>query len=162
MGKGINLKPKIFGILLIGLSLFHSELRGAPNSGSVILSNAIGYLGRPYVDGAPTNKEAKYDDGDSKWGGIFSPEGAYSGGFDCSGLVSWCAALRRHYFTWQLPKLTDSIKQEDLQPGDLLLRPGKHVVIFEEWVSQIGTNTIVFNFFKDCFKKMVRNSCINY
>jgi hypothetical protein len=43
MGKRINLKPKIFEILLIGLSLFHSEIKGAPNSGSVIVNNAIGY-----------------------------------------------------------------------------------------------------------------------
>jgi hypothetical protein len=119
----------------LGLLLFPSGIRGAVNSGDVIVSNAIRYLGRPYVLGAPTNKEEEYGGG-----GIFSVEGEYTGGFDCSGLVSWCAGLRRHYFTSELPTLTDSIGWGSLQPGDLLLGSG-HVLIFEKWVQKEGTNT---------------------
>jgi hypothetical protein len=130
---------KTFSCLLIAFLLV-SEAKGAINPGGTIVSNAIGYLGRPYVKGAPFNKEAEYDDGNNKWGGIFSPQGAYTGGFDCSGLVSWCAGLRRHFFTWELYKLTDSIKWENLQPDDRLLGSG-HTLIFEKWVSKIGTKT---------------------
>jgi hypothetical protein len=127
---------KYFFLLYIGFSFFPHEIRGAVNPESVIVSNAIGYLGRSYSEiGEPLNKEREYGGGgiiDYDWGGAV----------DCSGLVSLCAGLRRHYFvsTGDMDLYTNPINWESLRPGDLLLG-SKHVLIFEKWVFQEGTDT---------------------
>ncbi|MEW6680869.1 MAG: hypothetical protein AB1297_07645, partial [bacterium] len=126
----------LFLVCLGGLLLFPAEIKGAVNSGDVIVSNAIGYLGRSYSTiGEPSNKEAEYGGG-----GIMDYN--WSGAVDCSGLVSLCAGLRRHYFvsTGDMDLYTDSISWENLQAGDLLLG-SSHVLIFEKWIQKEGTNT---------------------
>ena len=55
-----------------------------------------------------------------------------SKGVDCSGFVSraWNAG---HNSTSSLPNISDEIKILELRPGDILNRPGKHVVLFEKF-----------------------------
>jgi hypothetical protein len=53
-------------------------------------------------------------------------------GIDCSGFVSRCWRLSRSYSTAQLPEITAPIRWGDLQPGDILLKPG-HVLLFGAW-----------------------------
>jgi hypothetical protein len=49
-------------------------------------------------------------------------------GIDCSGFISRCWGLDRHYDTRDLPALCDPIAWEDLRMGDILLKEG-HVVM---------------------------------
>lgn len=64
-------------------------------------------------------------------------EAAVSGhavGIDCSGLVSRAWRLPRSYSTRELPDLCDPLDSyEDLQPGDILNRFNRHVLIFSKW-----------------------------
>ncbi len=65
----------------------------------------------------------------------------YAAGVDCSGLVSRCWGLPRPYSTSQLPSICrplDSI--DELEPGDILLRPGEHVQIFVRWENKQHTH----------------------
>lgn len=58
----------------------------------------------------------------------------YAAGIDCSGLVSRCWGLPRPYSTRQLPSICEPLARvSELQPGDVLLRPGEHVQIFVQW-----------------------------
>jgi hypothetical protein len=123
----------LFLLFLGGLLLFPSLIKGAVNSDNVIGSNATGYLGRSYEWGDPPNKETEYGGG-----GIM--DYGFPEGMDCSGLVSLCAGLRRHYFVKDIDLYTDSITWENLQPGDLLLG-SSYVLIFEKWVEKEGTDT---------------------
>ncbi len=60
-------------------------------------------------------------------------------GTDCSGLVSYCWRLSRHFGTSELSQfssLTDNTHfniYKDLRPGDALLSPGHHVVLFDKY-----------------------------
>ncbi len=59
----------------------------------------------------------------------------YAAGIDCSGFVSRCWRLERPYSTRELGALCRELPSEkDLQPGDIMLRPGVHVVLFIRWV----------------------------
>jgi len=88
------------------------------------------------------------------WGGFCTVEefqqaiadGAYAGnitdsrdhkrgrqciGVDCSGLVTACWGLPAKYGTAGLPSVASKLgTTDDLLPGDVLLLPGKHVMIF--------------------------------
>jgi hypothetical protein len=50
-------------------------------------------------------------------------------GIDCSGFVSRCLGLPRHFSTPELPSICDPIAWEDLRTGDLILKKG-HVLMF--------------------------------
>lgn len=71
-------------------------------------------------------------------------------GVDCSGFVSRCWGLKRHYSTRELPMLCDPVRWEDLQTGDILNSHNNHVVLFARWLDparewmlvwQAGTET---------------------
>lgn len=65
----------------------------------------------------------------------------YAAGIDCSGLVSRCWGLSRPYSTRQLPSVCEPLERvSDLQPGDVLLRPGEHVQIFVRWENDERTH----------------------
>jgi len=56
-------------------------------------------------------------------------------GIDCSGLVSYCWGLSRHYGTSEIAKFAQPAPEsfdvfKDLKPGDALNRPGVHIVLF--------------------------------
>jgi|GEM_PF-3158410 len=56
-------------------------------------------------------------------------------GIDCSGLVSRCWALAWKYGTWHLDNISVPVSWDNLQQGDILLKPGSHVIIFDQWYS---------------------------
>ena len=86
----------------------------AVNPGDVIVSNALEQLGKPYQGGQPPNKEYTY-------GAIFDLDN-WTGGFDCSGLVSYCGELRRHYSVSQgdFSSFVDGTTWRGMQGGDLI------------------------------------------
>jgi len=98
-----------------------------PNSGSEIASIADTYIGTPYLSGYPNNKEWNY-------GGLFDESTLTA--FDCSGLVSWAAGLRRHYTVDELLTtfVTGVAGWYDVQQGDIL-SDGDHVMIFDYWMN---------------------------
>ncbi len=58
----------------------------------------------------------------------------FAGGIDCSGFVSRCWRLDRPYSTRELPALCNPLPSwDDLQPGDILIIPGQHVLMFISW-----------------------------
>lgn len=58
----------------------------------------------------------------------------YAAGIDCSGLVSRCWRLPRPYSTRELGALCTPLPDfSALQPGDIALKPGVHVILFVEW-----------------------------
>lgn len=60
-------------------------------------------------------------------------------GMDCSGLVSVCWQLPKKLSTRDLGALCDQIAYADLQPGDILLKAGSHVMFFDRFA---GENTV--------------------
>lgn len=58
---------------------------------------------------------------------------------DCSGYVSYTWKLGRGYTTSTLPQVATPIKKEDLQPGDILLAPSHHVILFGGWANAAHT-----------------------
>ncbi len=59
---------------------------------------------------------------------------AHAAGLDCSGFVSRCLKLPSVHDTRQLPAVCDPLPATtDLQPGDLLNIPGRHVVLCGGW-----------------------------
>jgi hypothetical protein len=58
----------------------------------------------------------------------------HAAGLDCSGFVSRCLKLPTVHDTRQLPSVCDPLPDAgDLQPGDLLNIPGRHVVLCGGW-----------------------------
>ncbi len=65
---------------------------------------------------------------------------------DCSGLVSYSWSLKAPGLTTSgfLPGTASYIPMQDLQPGDALIRPGHHMVLFKAWKNQsAGTATVI-------------------
>ena len=65
---------------------------------------------------------------------------------DCSGFVSYAWGLRAPGLTTRgfVPGAAKYIPMQDLQPGDALIRPGSHVVLFKKWVNKDkGTAVVV-------------------
>ncbi|MEP2776800.1 MAG: hypothetical protein ABJQ29_11440 [Luteolibacter sp.] len=58
-------------------------------------------------------------------------------GIDCSGFVSRCWKLPAHVSTPHLPELCDPIEWEDVQAGDMLLRPGHAVLVHYKDVESV-------------------------
>ena len=55
----------------------------------------------------------------------------YAIGLDCSGLVAICWKLQKKLSTKALPTITTKLESvNELLPGDILLKPGSHVMIF--------------------------------
>ena len=58
----------------------------------------------------------------------------YAAGIDCSGLVSRCWRLERPYSTRELGALCTTLPDfTAMKPGDIALKPGVHVILFEAW-----------------------------
>lgn len=64
---------------------------------------------------------------------------------DCSGFVSMCYNLRydsgapKSLTTRSLPGVSESISKASLAHGDMMLKPGTHVVIFWKWADEAHT-----------------------
>lgn len=68
-------------------------------TGQSLVDEARNWIGYPYIWGDPPNKNwtgQKGFDG-LHWYGYAFDMSRWQGGFDCSGLVSYCAGLRRHF-----------------------------------------------------------------
>lgn len=62
---------------------------------------------------------------------------------DCSGFVSMCWELSKPGLTTStLHTVANNITKNELQPGDALLCPGHHVVLFVGWSSSDKTHYI--------------------
>ena len=57
----------------------------------------------------------------------------FAAGVDCSGFVSRCWRLSRPWSTRELPSLCTPLGWEELRTGDILIVPGRHVLMFIEW-----------------------------
>jgi len=58
----------------------------------------------------------------------------FAAGVDCSGFVSRCWRLDRPFSTRELPALCTRLPSwEDLRTGDILIVPGRHVLLFIQW-----------------------------
>lgn len=56
----------------------------------------------------------------------------YTVGLDCSGLVAICWAMDKKLSTRALTQVAEVLPSiDDLLPGDILLKPGSHVMIFQ-------------------------------
>jgi hypothetical protein len=53
---------------------------------------------------------------------------------DCSGYVSMAWQLSSSLTTWDFDSICTTIGKNDLQKGDILLKPDTHVLIFHQWV----------------------------
>lgn len=62
-----------------------------------------------------------------------------------SGLVSYAWGLKAPGVTTKgfLPGAAKYIPMQDLQPGDALIRPGSHVVLFRKWTNKDKGTAIV-------------------
>lgn len=64
----------------------------------------------------------------------------YAAGIDCSGFVSRCWRLERPYSTRELATLCTPLQDfGELQAGDILLKPGVHVILFVKWANEQKT-----------------------
>ncbi len=64
----------------------------------------------------------------------------YAAGIDCSGFVSRCWRLERPHSTRELGALCTALPSEkELRPGDIMLCPGVHVVMFLRWLNEDKT-----------------------
>eukprot|EP01006_Ploeotia_vitrea_P020494 TRINITY_DN52787_c0_g1_i1.p1 TRINITY_DN52787_c0_g1~~TRINITY_DN52787_c0_g1_i1.p1 ORF type:complete len:272 (+),score=11.75 TRINITY_DN52787_c0_g1_i1:24-818(+) len=65
----------------------------------------------------------------------------YCGSFrcDCSGYVSYCWDLPYGYTTSTLHEVAHEITKDELQPGDAMLCPADHVVLFMGWANSQKT-----------------------
>lgn len=58
----------------------------------------------------------------------------FAAGVDCSGFVSRCWRLSRPFSTRELPALSVPLASwEELKTGDILITPGRHVLLFIRW-----------------------------
>jgi hypothetical protein len=109
---------------------FNVSVSGKVRSGSEIVNEAKIYWNdeREYLEGEPPNKEEIYGGG-----GVFDLGARWTGKFDCSGLVSLCAGLRRHYYVkdGSLQEFLDQISREDRQIGDIV-KNSDHAMIYEK------------------------------
>lgn len=63
-------------------------------------------------------------------------------GMDCSGLVSVCWQLPKKLSTRDLGALCDEISYDELQPGDILLKAGSHVMFFSRKMNEGHFETV--------------------
>jgi len=82
---------------------------------------------------------AHSDNDCQQWG-----DPSWATGEDCSGLVSRAWDLPYKHSTSMLPGISDTIPYDSLKPGDVLDKPGSHVVIFYAWVDSAHTQLLVY------------------
>ncbi len=82
---------------------------------------------------------AHSDNDCQQWG-----DPSWATGEDCSGLVSRAWKLPNKHSTRMLPGISDTIPYDSLKPGDVLDKPGSHVVIFYSWVDSAHTQLLIY------------------
>ncbi len=78
--------------------------------------------------------------------GVPYSQSDYYGGYrtDCSGFVSMAWKLSDSLNTNTLDQVSHRIDKDDLKAGDILLRAGVHVAIFEKWADAAHTEYYVY------------------
>lgn len=66
-------------------------------------------------------------------------------GNDCSCFVTyaWDYNMKTKYGTSTLQQITRKISYNDLQPGDIINKPGNHVVMFVKWANSSKTEMVI-------------------
>lgn len=67
----------------------------------------------------------------------------WAAGTDCSGLVSRCWELPSRHITTSLVGVSQQIAAPTLLRGDVMNKPGSHVMMFLEWFTPCTTMTVV-------------------
>ncbi len=94
----------------------------------------------------PTSFQQGLDAGKAA-GDVFTPEkrqllhravSDHAVGVDCSGFVSRCWGLPRHYSTRELAQVAQPIRNPEvnLRPGDILNRHNDHVMLFARYLPE--------------------------
>jgi len=122
------MKTKRYTIITLSIFLLVVELFAA-RPGDEIVSNATFYIGRRYKLGQPPNIT---ETNITTFPGRYVYKDRYvwdflswTGEFDCSGLVSLCAALRRHFNCSEIQSyFTVPVDWDKWSVGDLVIRSG--------------------------------------
>lgn len=84
---------------------------------------------------------------------------------DCSGYVSmvWRTDQRVNYWTGNLATVSNRIPSSTMQPGDVLLLPGKHTLIFLGWANESKTKFHLFEEYRTGTPaRFVKNASLSY
>jgi len=134
-----------FRALVLLLSILLVEQSFAIVTGQALVDEARNWLGYPYIWGDPPNKTWSGQKGFDNfyWYGVLWDWNNWHGGFDCSGFVSSCADLRRHFGTSELVNLYGAGRPywEVAEPGDIIATSG-HVRILS--VNKIDSSKVYF------------------
>jgi len=135
-------KTRITLLTLALLTITTSEVSAIVTGADLVIearkyASPYAKLPAAYSKAQPPIKELKGEEnvnGYYNYGWVFDIP-SWDGGFDCSGLVSYCADLRRHYNVQdsELAKiLKGGITWEKASPGDLIMSKD-HISIFVNW-----------------------------
>lgn len=116
-----------------------------PGEGPVVLSVQGGKISRPEVITRSISwVTQKVPYSQSRW--WTDANGTYRQ--DCSGMVSmaWHLSQRTNYWTGNLATVSYRIPSDSLKPGDILLRPRQHTLIFAGWADEAHTS---FNLYEE-------------
>lgn len=84
---------------------------------------------------------------------------------DCSGYVAmaWRTDQRINYWTGNLGTISRRIASSSMKPGDILLLPGKHTVIFLGWANTARTKFHLFEEYRTGYPaRFVKNASLSY
>lgn len=82
-----------------------------------------------------------------------------SAGVDCSGFVSEAWGLTSQFTTSKIPTISDEIKPTELRPGDVLNKPGSHVMLFLRFTPS-GRIEVIQAATNDCLGRVCRRQYV--
>lgn len=86
----------------------------------------------------------------------------YCIGLDCSGLVTICWGLEKKVSTMTIPQISTELESLSvLQPGDVILKPGSHVMIFIEYIDDGELTAKIIDASRNTGKVLKRNVELN-
>lgn len=80
-------------------------------------------------------------------------------GVDCSGFVSETWGMAGHFTTDKIPTISDEIKPTELRPGDVLNKPGSHVMLFLRF-TPAGRIEVIQSATNDCGGRVCRRQYV--
>ncbi len=84
-------------------------------------------------------------------------------GVDCSGLVTICWELKNRLYTKTIPAIASPLKSMDLLlPGDVILLPGSHVMIFIDFINDRKTSVQIVDASRSTGRVMLRTVLLSY
>lgn len=86
----------------------------------------------------------------------------YTVGLDCSGLLALCWKLPKKLSTKAIPTIATPLSSTDkLLPGDILLKPGSHVMIFVDFSNDLNSHAQIVDATRSTGKVSFRTICIS-